>query len=145
MRTHSTSLHIAAAPEEVWRVLVDLPSYARWNGAMPEAAGTLVPGHRLRLRLNLGSGARPFRPTVMAVHPGRELILAATLAHPRMLHASHVFRLEPDNGGTRFTQAWEVTGVCAALAWPKFRAGLPAFEEMNRDVAREVGRRNTDA
>jgi hypothetical protein len=81
----------------------------------------------------------------MVVHPGKELILAATLVHPRVLHARHLFRLEPEDGGTRFTQAWELTGAVAALAWPKFRAGLPAFEEMNRDLAREVGRRNTHA
>jgi len=145
MRTHSATLHIPAPPEQVWRVLVDFPSYGRWNSAIPEAAGPLAAGHRLRLRLHLGGGARPFRPTVVAVHPGKEFILAARLVHRRLLHASHAFRLEPDNGGTRFTQAWELTGVCAALAWPKFREGLPAFEEMNRDLAREVGRRGTGA
>jgi hypothetical protein len=81
----------------------------------------------------------------VAVHPGKELVLAATLVHTRVLYARHLFRLEPEGGGTRFTQAWELTGAVAALAWPKFRAGLAAFEEMNRDLAREVGRRSTDA
>jgi hypothetical protein len=145
MRTHSASIHIPAPPEQVWQVLADFPSYRGWNSAIREAAGPLATGHRLRLRLHLSGGARPFRPTVVAVHPGRELILAARLIHPRLLHARHLFRLEPDNGGTRFTQAWELTGACAALAWPKFQAGLPAFEQMNRDLAREVGRRGTGA
>jgi hypothetical protein len=145
MRTHSASFHIPAPPEQVWRVLADFPSYDQWNSAIRQAAGPLAVGHALRLRLDVGGGARPFRPTVVAVHPGRELILAATLVHPRLLHARHLFRLEPHDGGTRFTQAWELTGACAALAWPKFRAGLAAFEEMNRDLAHEVGRRNGHA
>lgn len=145
MRTHSASLHIPAPPEQVWRVLADFPSYGRWNSAILEAVGPLAAGQRLRLRLYVDGARRPFRPTVVAVHPGTELILVATLVHPRLLRARHLFRLEPEDGGTRFTQAWEFTGVGAALAWPKFRAGLAAFEEMNRDLAREVGRRNTHA
>jgi hypothetical protein len=138
MKTHSHSLVIHAPPEQVWRVLADLPCYSTWNRTIRSAEGRVAPGQRLRLRLHLGGGSRPFSPTVIAVRPGKDFVLAATLVHPRLLHARHLFRLEPHDGGTRFTQAWELTGVCAALAWSKFRAGLPAFEEMARDLARAV-------
>jgi uncharacterized protein YndB with AHSA1/START domain len=138
MKTHSHSLVTHAPPEQVWRVLADLPSYSRWNRTIPTAAGRVAAGQRLRLRLHLGGGPRPFSPTVVAVRPGKELVLSARLIHPRVLHATHRFLVEPDVAGTRFSQRWEVAGALAGLAWPEMRKGFPWFEEMARDLAREV-------
>lgn len=138
MKTHSHSLVIHAPPEQVWRVLADLDSYPRWNRAIPHAAGRVAPGQRLRLRLQVGGGSRPFSPTVVAARPGEELLLSARLIHPRVLCATHRFRVEPMADGTRFTQRWEVTGTLAGLAWPTMREGFPAFEQMARDLAREA-------
>lgn len=138
MKTYSHSLAVQAKPEQVWRVLADLPSYSRWNRAIPSAGGRVAPGQRLRLRLHLGGRSRPFAPTVVAVRPGKEMLLSATLVGPWVLRATHRFGVDPEGDGTRFTQRWEVTGVLAALAWPKIREGFPGFEEMARDLAREV-------
>ncbi|HZG44420.1 MAG TPA: SRPBCC domain-containing protein [Longimicrobium sp.] len=138
MKTHSHSLVIHAQPEQVWRVLADLPCYSTWNRTIRSAEGRVAPGQRLRLRLHLGGGSRPFSPTVVAVRPGEELLLAARLVHPRVLRATHLFRVEPEGDGTRFSQRWEVAGALAGLAWPEIRRGFPAFEEMARDLARAV-------
>ena len=138
MKTHSHSLVIHAPPEQVWRVLADLPSYSRWNGTIRAAAGRVAPGQRLRLRLHLDGRSRPFSPTVVAVRPPEELLLSARIVHPRVLQATHLFRVQPEGDGTRFTQRWEVTGALAGVAWPAIRKGFPGFEEMARDLAREV-------
>jgi hypothetical protein len=138
MKTHSHSLVIHAPPEQVWRVLVDLASYSRWNRTIPSAAGRVAPGQRLRLRLHLGGGSRPFSPTVVAVHPHEEMLLSARIVHPGVLQATHRFHVQPEGDGTRFTQRWEVIGALAGVAWRGIRKGFPAFEEMARDLAREV-------
>jgi uncharacterized protein YndB with AHSA1/START domain len=39
-----TEIDIAAAPEEVWAQLVDLPSYAGWNPFILAASGSAAVG-----------------------------------------------------------------------------------------------------
>jgi hypothetical protein len=69
-----TSIDIDVAPEAVWAVLSDLPSYPSWNPFIREASGTLAAGERLDIELQPTRGrAMRFRPTVLAAEPNSEL------------------------------------------------------------------------
>jgi hypothetical protein len=126
MRSHAASIGIAAPADVVWKALTDLPSYPQWNGTITRAAGRVEPGERLQLWLELGTEARAFDPRVVDVEPGRLLLLEKVAATPRLLRATHAFRLQPLVAGrTRLTQAWELSGALAAVVCPDSGRGCP--------------------
>ncbi len=147
--THATSIEVGAPASEVWRALVELADYGRWNRTIPRAAGDpLREGSRLMLWLELGTTRRAFRPLVVHVQPERLLVLEERLVHPALLRGTHGFRLEPlsdASSGTervRLTQEWRLSGILAPFAWRKFREGFGAFARMNDDLAAEIEGRN---
>ena len=146
MRTHAVSTDLAAPAGAVWQVLADLQRYHRWNRTITRASGEVTEGARLDLWLELGARSRGFDPTVVEVRPGRLLLLEKVLVHPRVLRATHAFRVDPlDGERTRLTQEWHLSGLLAPAVWPAFRTGLPAFARMGEDLARELQRRRAHA
>lgn len=148
---HAISLEVEAPAGDVWRTLVDLPGYPRWNRTITRAAGDPSrEGSRLHLWLELGTARRAFRPVVVSVRPERLLLLEERLVHPALLRGTHAFRLEPLSDGpssrerARLTQEWQLSGLLASFAWSKFREGFEAFARMNKDLAAEVETRRGD-
>ena len=135
-----TSIDIDAAPEAVWAVLSDLPSYPRWNPFIREASGTLAAGERLDLTMQPEGGrAMRFRPTVLEAQPGRELRWLGRLVAPGVFDGEHRFAIEPTPGGSRLVQEERFTGLLVPLLAKGLRKRtLPAFEQMNEAVKERV-------
>jgi hypothetical protein len=129
----TSSINIDAAPEEVWAVLSDLPSYPSWNPFIREASGELTAGERLDLRMQPEGGrAMRFRPTVLSAEPGRELRWLGRLVAPGVFDGEHSFSIEPTADGSRLIQEERFTGVLVPLLARGLRTRtLPAFEQMN--------------
>ena len=141
MRTHEISVEIAAPAQTVWDLLIDLPRYPAWNPTIPAAAGQIALGETLTLRLDFPDRQQLFEPRVVEIRPGRLLLLAKALLHRRILYATHAFLIESLAADrSRLVQRWELSGLLSRVVWPKFRAGLPAFEKMNESVKREAER-----
>jgi hypothetical protein len=113
----TTKIEIEAAPEAVWAVLSDLPSYPSWNPFIREASGTLAAGERLDSELRwLG------RLVVRGVFDGE-----------------HRFAIEPTAGGSRLVQEERFTGLLVPFLARGLRRGtLPGFERMNEAVKERV-------
>jgi hypothetical protein len=112
MRTISTTVDIAAAPERVWAILTDLDSYPEWNPFIRSASGQLAEGATLTLRMVPAQGrAMTFRPRVLAVQPGRLLRWIGRLVLPGIFDGTHQFALEDLGGHTRLTQSETFRGV----------------------------------
>lgn len=129
----TTSIDIAAPPERVWSILVDLDRYTAWNPFIRSASGAVTVGARLAVRLH-PPGGRPmtFRPTVTTAEPPRRFEWLGHLVVPGLFDGRHRFDLEPSATGTRLTQSEDFTGLLVpvlrrALDGPT-RAG---FEAMN--------------
>ena len=132
----TTKIDIEAAPEGVWAVLSDLPSYPSWNPFIREASGTLAAGERLDLTMQPEGGrAMRFRPTVLEAQPGRELRWLGRLVAPGVFDGEHRFAIEPTAGGSRLVQEERFTGLLVPLLAKGLRKRtLPAFEQMNEAV-----------
>ncbi|HIE60157.1 MAG TPA: hypothetical protein EYQ02_00210, partial [Microbacterium sp.] len=52
------SVTIAAPPETVWSVLIELPSYPAWNSYSPSAVGSLREGGIVTIEARLGDETR---------------------------------------------------------------------------------------
>jgi hypothetical protein len=113
----TTKIDIEAAPEAVWAVLSDLPSYPSCNPFIREASGTLAAGERLDSELRwLG------RLVVRGVFDGE-----------------HRFAIEPTAGGSRLVQEERFTGLLVPFLARGLRRGtLPGYERMNEAVKERV-------
>src|SRR5437870_6101712 len=117
MKTLRTQIDIDAPAERVPDALTNITDYPAWNPFIPRLAGTLAPGERLEVRIEPpGGAAMTFRPTVLAVEPGRELRWLGRLLVPGLFDGEHQFeihRLAP--GRVRFVQQERFTGVLVPL------------------------------
>jgi uncharacterized protein YndB with AHSA1/START domain len=68
----STSIEIAATPENVWAVLADLASYPQWHPVFRSASGQLAVGSKLTIRTTVPATghAMTAKVTVLTVEPG---------------------------------------------------------------------------
>jgi hypothetical protein len=142
-----TTIDIDAAPETVWAVLSDLPSYPSWNPFIREARGGLSAGERLHLQMQPERGrAMRFRPTVLTAEPNRELRWRGRLVAPGVFDGEHRFAIEPIAGGSRLLQEERFTGVLVPLLARGLRTRtLPAFEQMNEAVKERAEARSSKA
>jgi len=114
----NTRIEIAAPAVDVWKVLVDFPSYHEWNPMIREASGDVRVGARLRLHFNpAGTGGRIFRPRLAVVEPGKELAWHGRPGFPGVLQSGHMFILEdPGEGATLLRHDMVFTGFLAGIA-----------------------------
>jgi hypothetical protein len=132
----TTKIDIDAAPEAVWAVLSDLPSYPSWNPFIREASGTLAAGERLEVSLQPERGrAMRFRPTAVTAEANRELRWLGRLVAPGVFDGEHRFAIEPTERGSRLVQEERFTGLLVPFLARGLRRGtLPGFERMNEAV-----------
>jgi hypothetical protein len=130
----STSVHVDAPPETVWRVLTHFDEYPEWNPFL-RVVGRANAGAHLSVEVR-PPGRRPatFRPTVTHVDHGTELRWLGHLGVPGVYDGEHRFRVAAEDGGTRFTQSERFEGVLVGVVNRWFGMG-PAteagFEAMN--------------
>ena len=136
MKKLHTEIQIEASPEIVWETLLDFAAYPDWNPFIVSLEGTAKTGSKLRARIEppVGKGMT-FRPTVTAVEPGRYFEWLGTLGIKGLMDGRHQFRIEAVDGGTRFTQSEEFTGLLVPLLARTLDKGTPAgFELMNQAI-----------
>ena len=130
----STSVHIDAPPETVWRVLTDFDDYDEWNPFM-RVVGRANEGAHLEVELRPpGRRTARFRPTVTRAEHGHELRWQGHLLVSGLYDGEHRFRVESDGKGTRFTQSEQFDGVLVGVVnrWMGMGASVEAgFAAMN--------------
>ena len=107
----STTIEIAATPENVWAVLADLASYAKWHPAYVGVTGQLAAGSTLTITSTHPSTGRPMtgKVKVLTADPDTELRWASM---PLGLTISkRIFRLSPTADGTSLEQTGTYRGL----------------------------------
>jgi hypothetical protein len=102
--TASGELDIAASAEVVWDVISDIGAWPSWNPDVKNARleGPLAVGSVFQWR----AGGASLTSTLRVVDPPRELSWSG---RKMGIRAIHVFRFEPNDGGTfaRSEESWE--------------------------------------
>ncbi len=96
--------HIAASPETVWQVLTNIEGWPSWNPDVKDAslAGDLSVGSVFRWK----AGPGKITSTLQQVEPPN---LIGWTGKTFGIQAIHLWRLQPDNGGTlaHSEESWE--------------------------------------
>jgi hypothetical protein len=138
----TTTIEIAATPENVWAVLADLASYPRWHPAFLSATGTLAVGSTLTITTTLPTSGKKItaKVKVRTVEPGRELRWASKMAGVTI--SDRVFALSPDADGTALTQSGTYRGLggnrggrTAAMSLERIQSAFVAINEALKQQA----------
>lgn len=142
MKSIRTDIHIEASPETVWQVLTDFSRYPDWNPFIPRAEGEIREGARIEVRIEPPGGqGMTFRPTVQRVVPHGELRWLGRLWVPKLFDGEHIFELHPEDGGTRFVQRENFSGLLVpVLGGTMESATRRGFDAMNRALKEEAER-----
>jgi len=107
----STTIEIAATPENVWAVLADLASYSEWHPAYVGVTGQLAAGSTLTITTTHPTSSRTMtaKVKVLTADPGTELRWKSNLAGVTI--SKRTFRLSPAADGTLLVQTGTYRGL----------------------------------
>lgn len=133
MKRIETHVDLPVAPTVVWKQLIDVESMGSWNPFITSLSGVLKVGERLRVRV-APVGGRPmtFTPRVTVVEANHRLEWLGRMGVPGIFDGRHSFTLIPtDNGGTRFVQAEDFSGVLVPFTTRLLGKTEAGFQAMN--------------
>jgi hypothetical protein len=116
-------IEIAAPPATVWAVLSDLAAWPSWNRDVRSVSleGPVEPGTVFRWK----SGPASLVSTLQVVDEPREIAWTGVTMR---IHAVHVFRLSPSDGGTsvRSEESWRglIPSVLKGYSRSTLRSGI---------------------
>jgi hypothetical protein len=107
----STTIEIAATPENVWAVLADLANYAKWHPVYLGVTGQLAAGSTLTITTTHPKTGRTMtaKVNVRTAEPGTELRWASRLLGVTI--SKRTFRLSPAADGTLLVQTGTYRGL----------------------------------
>jgi hypothetical protein len=119
---------IAAAPDRVWALLVDLPSWSSWNPTIVSVEGDVTPGGTVRLVATLNQ-RRTFVLHVTELVPPRRMVWSSGM--PLGLFRgirTYSLATAPNDTGTDFAMTEAYTGPLAGLIGRSIPDLSPSFE-----------------
>jgi hypothetical protein len=143
MHRIETQIDINASAERIWSMLMDFPSYARWNPFIRSIEGIPKVGESPNVHIQPpGSNGMRFHPTVLAVEAGHEFRWKGKLVIRGMFDGEHYFILERKSD-TRvvFRQGETFSGVLVPILRRSLDgATKQGFVAMNEALKREAER-----
>jgi hypothetical protein len=119
---------IAAAPDRVWALLVDLPSWPAWNPTIVSIEGTATPGGTVRL-VSTVNQQRTFALRVTELVAPQRMVWASGMPLG-LFRGVRTYTLAPGAGGeaTDFAMTEAYTGPLAGLIGRSIPDLGPSFE-----------------
>ncbi len=132
---------IAAPPDRVWALLVDLSSWRSWNPTVVSVEGQVVPDGSVRLVATVDP-KRTFTLRVTEVVPSRRLVWSSGMPLG-LFRGTRTYSLVPVDGGagTGFAMAEAYTGPLAGLVGRSIPDLGPSFEAFADGLKAEAERR----
>jgi hypothetical protein len=132
-RRIETGIQIDAPAKRVWALLTDFARFPDWNPFIKSISGVLTPGSRLSVHIAPpGKAGMRFKPTVLTVHPERELRWKGKLLIPGIFDGEHYLLLDPiGESRTRLTHGENFSGFLVTALSATLSATEGGFNAMN--------------
>jgi hypothetical protein len=133
MKSYEASSTIEAAPETVWKILVDGGSYTDWDSGVVSLEGDIALGNRLKVTSEANPG-RAFPVRVTEVEPVRSMRWSGGMPLG-LFKGERTFTLQPrGEGETEFKLREEYSGPMLGLIWRSMPDLGPSFEKFARGL-----------
>lgn len=108
-----TEVEIEASPADVWKALMAVEAYPRWNPFIAAVDGELREGGRIRVLLTPPEGRDVrFSPRIVVLDAERELRWIGVLGMRALFCTEHFFRLQALSASrTRLVHGQNVSGL----------------------------------
>lgn len=140
-RSMQHEVRIRAQPAEVWAVVADIEKYEEWNPFFIKAVGELRVDEKLEVTMQpVGKGKQTFKPRVLVVDEGKQLVWRGRLGIPGLFDGRHTFTIQRiDEETVLFKQHEKFSGLLVPFA------GLGPYEKgwelMDQALQKRVERR----
>ncbi len=125
------SIQIEAPSSVVWKVLMDLEEYSKWNPFFIKAEGTLQEQQKIKLTMQpVEKSAQKFSPKILEVKEEQSIKWIGKVLFSGIFDGEHSFTLEQVSPNkTKFTQYERFSGILVGMAnFEPYRAG---WKKMN--------------
>lgn len=127
-KTFYAEIIIPAAPDDVWRVLMDGEGYRDWHPLLVPIEGRFAEKAKVTYQMSQQNGKQSeFVTTIVRLSPSKHLRQYAGV--PLIITADHEYRLEPVPEGTRVIQ-YEVDNGFGMFFWDSSWV-QPAYQKVN--------------
>lgn len=120
-----TSALIAARPDDIWQMLLQIERWPDWDGKLERVDGRLVDGGGIAIRVV--DQKRPFKIAVTEWSPPHRLVLAGGMPFG-LFTGTRTYTLEPDGDGTRFAMVETYSGPLQRLIGRSIPDMQPSFD-----------------
>lgn len=133
MKLLETEIQIAASPERVWSILIDLDKYSEWNPFIKNAKGKVREGERLEVLISPPNGNEmTFKPTVKTVIENSEFSWLGRFLFPGVFDGEHIFSITGNEIGSILVQKEKFSGLLVPILWSSLDKNTrTGFELMN--------------
>jgi hypothetical protein len=140
MRKIESMIDIAASAARVWAVLIAFDEYPTWNPFITRITGRPQETSRLRVHIEPpGRSGMTFKPTVVRVDPGWQLVWLGHFLLPGLLDGQHELCIEARGEQCRFHQSEEFRGLLVPIfGLGMLEATRRGFEAMNAALKRRA-------
>jgi len=134
-----TGVLINRPPSDVWKVVSNSAAYRSWNPFITRVEGDFKEGATIRITLGTGPDSMVFKPTVLLVHPERDLCWRGSVWIRGIFDGTHCIHLTAVANGTRLEQTEFFSGLLVGrLTDNVIKETRRNFEAMNDAVKQRV-------
>jgi hypothetical protein len=128
VKFYETTATIKAAPDRIWSLLTDAPSYPDWNPSVERVEGSISPGETIKVFVKVNPG-KAFPVKVTEFKPGERMVWSGGMPLG-LFKGVRTYTLTPEDGGaTRFHMREEYSGPMLGMIWRSIPDLGPSFEE----------------
>lgn len=127
---------IAAAPDTVWAVPVDVAHWPDWDSGIDSVQGSIAPHAKLVVRAKVAAG-RAFPVKVTTFDAPRTLVFTGGMPLG-LFRGVRTYTLIPNGSGTEFTMREEYSGPMLGAIWKSIPDLTPSFTQFARGLKSRV-------
>lgn len=141
MKEIKTEIKINAPIHKVWKTLIDIEAYPKWNPFIKSLQGTMKEGSIFKVEIHPpDSKPMTFKPKCLSFKDNKEFIWLGHVIVPGIFDGKHIFELtELGSDTTKFVQREEFKGLLVPFLWKQLDVNTRrGFELMNERLKEEA-------